>query len=651
MPSLGKSAVQSPLFEAREIGGIWDIIMRIPHPSGGASVESIIGIKENTGTPPDEATIARRVCALLNKSAHIDTEDLCADGFGLHLLEDAVEKSAAEELGDLRMKLANTQREVNELKGARKPFQYIPNSEEHNAALQQAATSLKEILFGPNVVHVDLVSLLMNAISHINHLRVLADAAKATARQVADRVQTAEAREHPASELSDREKDIRDTNESLRRALRIIGKEFGISSSSPELIASAVNEQHEKMCGSYRQLNNVIDELREIFGKQDATPQSLITYVRNLHENAEAYAERADKAMGKLEYIEKLMIEHEHHTEGVDLWISIDKLIDRVMVLSDEEGLHLINTERALADANGKAAAHKSNLNAIRDVLELDSDIEDSQIAIIVAECQGQMRDMREANKETAGQLAKADQELAQARGERDEAYRTMKGIERALGVVTEKPGQLEALIIERLNELTSVKSSLLTMPPFKIELMQLCMIEPSSPNMLPSLPELLIGVRDYVNTITRYRGGAMILHDLACQLTGTDSPATDAEPYANIPWQVLADRLEEQFNAPRRAILNLADNYELDRESDNYADAMAELYSFIKGLTVAQFKHDQQLQTLFADRNADRAIIGAIDDLCGDVANRPAVPVMAAIRALVQSHIRAIYSKEKNNG
>lgn len=485
MTILGKSTQTLPTFEARDIGGTWDIVMRIPHVSGhGATVEQIIIIAENCGVAPEEATIARRVEALLNMSTHIDTEDLFIKGATLKL---------------------------------------------QTFSERMAAQSGCEVV-------------------------------------------------RPAID-PDSEQDLRDTCDSMRRALNRLGKRFGMTSSHPDMV-----------------VNNAI----ECADKNEAS-------ARQVAETLADRTTRLDKATSQLEHIEKLLIEHEHHTEGAALWASVDKLIDRVQVLEDEDGSNLVNVSHALDEA-------------------------------------------REANKETAGQLAKADQELAQARGELSEAHRALKEIQRVLGVTVEHPKELAGIITKLANDLTSSQSAQTTLQPFKIQVMQLCMIEPSSPSMLPSLPELLEGIRDYINTITRYRGGAMILHDLACQLTQTDNPATDAEPYANIPWQVIADRLEEKFYAPRNAIATLLGNFELEVK-DDYRDNVSELYSFLKGLTVAQYKTDTNLQTLLRERNADRAIIGAIDDLCGDVANRPTAPVMAAIRALVQSHINAIYAKDKTYG
>lgn len=465
-----------PTFEARDIGGTWDITMRIPHKAyGGDTIEQILLVTETGGAAPAEETTARRVCQLLNMSAHIDTEDLFIKGATLKL-------------------------------------------------------------------------------------------------------QTFSEAVRPAID-PDSEQDLRDTCDSMRRALNRLGKRFGMTSSHPDMV-----------------VNNAI----ECADKNEAS-------ARQVAETLADRTTRLDKATSQLEHIEKLLIEHEHHTEGAALWASVDKLIDRVQVLEDEDGLNLVNAECALADAAA-------------------------------------------ANKETAGQLAKADNELATSRGLCDEAYGVLKDISRVLGVTVEEPKSLIPVVTKLANDLTSAQSAQTTLQPFKIQVMQLCMIEPSSPSMLPSLPELLEGIRDYINTITRYRGGAMILHDLACQLTQTDNPATDAEPYANIPWQVIADRLEEKFYAPRNAIATLLGNFELEVK-DDYRDNVSELYSFLKGLTVAQYKTDTNLQTLLRERNADRAIIGAIDDLCGDVANRPLVPVMAAVRALVQSHITAIYAKDQPNG
>lgn len=468
MPAILKPDPSAPMYTTRLIGGIHDIAIRMPHAQGGGdTIESIITIPENSGVPPSEEVIARRVCALLNMSAHIDTEDLF-------------------------------------IKGA----------------------TLKLQTFSEAVA--------------------------------------------PA-EMTDREQDLRDTCDSMRRALNRLGKRFAMTSSHPDMIVNNAIECYDKAAAGAQQIADTMKD-------------------RTL---------RLNKYADQLETIEKLLIKHEHHTEGAELWASVDKLIDRVQVLSEEDGLALVNAERALAES-------------------------------------------REANKETAGQLAKADQELAQARGERDEAHRALKEIQRVLGVTVEHPKELPALVTKLANDLTSVRSSQTTLDPFKREVMALCMMGQSCPDMLPSLPELLIGIRDYVNTMTRYRGGAMILHDLACQLVGREIPATDAEPYANVPWDVLAEHLKAEFNGPRNAIIAMADNFELERDSEHYSDAVAAIYHYIKGLSVAQFQHDKQLQTLLTERNADRAIIGAIDDLCSDKLSRPPVPVLAAVRALVRSHLIA---------
>lgn len=477
MTVLGNSAVKLPTFEARDIGGTWDIVMRIPHASGngGCTVERILIIDENAGVAPSEATIARRVCALLNMSTHIDTEDLFIKGATLKL---------------------------------------------QTFSERMAAQSGCEVV-------------------------------------------------RPAID-PDSEQDLRDTCDSMRRALNRLGKRFAMTSSHPDMIVNNAIECYDKAAAGAQQIADTMND-------------------RTL---------RLNKYADQLETIEKLLIKHEHHTEGAELWASVDKLIDRVQVLSEEDGLALVNAERALAES-------------------------------------------REANKETAGQLAKADQELAQARGERDEAHRALKEIQRVLGVTVEHPKDLPALITKLANDLTSVRSSQTTLDPFKREVMALCMMGQSCPDMLPSLPELLIGIRDYVNTMTRYRGGAMLLHDRLCELVEWDSPATNVEPYAHHPWEVLADRLEEKFNAPRNAIATLIGNYELEVK-DDWRDNVTELYTFLKGLSVAQHKHDEQLRTLLTERAVDRSIIGAIDDVLGDTA-RPAAPLVAAVRALVRSHLIAI--------
>lgn len=546
MTTIDKS--QHPMYEAREHGGTWDIVMRIPHASGngGCTVERILIIDENAGVAPDEATIARRTEALLNMSAHIDTEDLFIKGATLQL---------------------------------RYPMDGEPVT----------------------VVKTDPRAL------------------------------------HPAENAPSPHDiaDLRNTCHSLRAALNVIGKKFGIKSSDPQMIASVVVQEHEKLQAKFSQADHAlnehseaisqlrehfmiqtssgpvavamavkvkadesaktinehtktINELRAIFGAAEATPNSLLTLTRNAKENADLLTERTN----------------------------------------------------ALANANIELADYKTILHDIRTSLDVDPAPEYCDLPAITAELFEKLNQSRNANKETAGQLAKADQDLAMARGDRDEAYRYLKDIQRVLGVTAE-PKELPALVTKLANDLTSVRSSQTTLDPFKREVMALCMIQPSTPDMLPSLPELLIGIRDYVNTLTRYRGGAMILHDRICQLTESDLMATDADPYAHFPWDALADRLEEKFNAPRNAIATLIGNYELEVK-DDWRDNVTELYTFLKGLSVSQYKHDEQLQTLLTERTADRAIIGAIDDLCSDKLNRPPVPVLAAVRALVRSHLIA---------
>lgn len=561
-------------YHSRFVGGSWDILMTIPHsqPGGGDTVESIILIKDNCGCAPTEAEIAERVVQLLNMSRHLSNEDLCTKGASLKL-ESFVERAESRE--------------------AVAPAQVLVGDGNISDALENAKAHLKQLLFGVNYknVAIDLSALLMNAATRIVNQNVEIDSVKAVAANAERRLSSV----FP----SDAQIDLIDTCEALRRSLRIIGNKFGVKlSADSDLFAGKIVEEFEALQARFSQADFPLTELREIIGKPDATPASLMTYVRNLSENAKLYAERADKATSQLEHIEKLLIEHEHHTEGAAIWASVDKLIDRVQVLGEEEGQHLIATENALADAI-------------------------------------------KANKETAGQLAKADQELATVRGERDEAHRALKEIQRVLSVTVEHPKELAGIITKLANNLTSSRSTQTTLDPFKREVMALCMIEPSTPDMLPSLTELLIGIRDYVNTITRYRGGAMILHDRICQLTESDLMATDAEPYAHFPWDELADRLEEKFYAPRNAIATLVGNFDLE-VADDYRDNVSELYTFMKGLGVAQFQHDKQLQSLLADRNADRSILEAIDDLLGDI-TRPTPPITAAIRTLVRSHLTAI--------
>ena len=269
MAMLIKPDPSAPMYTTRLIGGTHDITIRMPHPHGGGdTIEPIITIPENSGVPPSEEVIARRVCALLNMAAHIDTEDLF-------------------------------------IKGA----------------------TLKLQTFSEAVA--------------------------------------------PA-EMTDREQDLRDTCDSMRRALNRLGKRFAMTSSHPDMIVNNAIECYDKAAAGAQQIADTMND-------------------RTL---------RLNKYADQLETIEKLLIKHEHHTEGAELWASVDKLIDRVQVLSEEDGLALVNAARALAES-------------------------------------------RNANKEIAGQLAKADQELATARGDRDEAYRYLKDIQRVLAMT---PEEIDAL-------------------------------------------------------------------------------------------------------------------------------------------------------------------------------------------------------------
>lgn len=525
MAMLIKPDPSAPMYTTRFIGGTHDIAIRMPHAQGGGdTIESIITIPENSGVPPSEEVIARRVCALLNMAAHIDTEDLF-------------------------------------IKGAQ----------------------LKLQTFSEAVA--------------------------------------------PA-EMTDREKDLSNTCDSLRAALNVIGKKFGIKSSDPQMIASVVVDEHAALQAKFSQADHALNEHSEA-----------ISQLREYFMIPTSSGPVAAVMAVKVKADESAKIASEHAKIINEL-----RAIFGAAEATPNSLLTLTRNAKENADLLNQAACDRGDalhtLNAIREALEVDPDYEYAELPRIAAELFENLNQSRDANKETAGQLAKADQELATARGDRDEAYRYLKDIQRVLGVTAE-PKELTALVTKLANDLTSVRSSQTTLDPFKREVMALCMIQPSTPDMLPSLPELLIGIRDYVNTLTRYRGGAMILHDRICELVEWDSPATDAAPYANHPWEVLADRLEEKFNAPRNAIATLIGNYELEVK-DDWRDNVTELYTFLKGLSVAQHKHDEQLRTLLGERNADRAIIGAIDDLCSDKLNRPPVPVLAAVRALVRSHLIA---------
>lgn len=544
MPAILKPDPSAPMYTTRLIGGTHDIAIRMPHAQGGGdTIESIITINENSGVPPSEEVIARRVCALLNMAAHIDTEDLFIKGASIQL---------------------------------RYPMEGQPVT----------------------VVQTD-------------------------PRAVA-----------PA-EMTDREKDLRDTCDSLRAALNVIGKKFGIKSSDPQMIASVVVDNYAALQAKFSQADHALNEhseaisqLREYFMIPTSSgPVATVMAVKVKADESAKIASEHAKIINELRSITGAP-----HAEPSGLLVYVRNFKENADLLTERTN--------ALANATVDLADYKTILHDIRTSLDVDPAPEYCDLPAITAELFEKLNQSRNANKETAGQLAKADQELATARGERDEAYRYLKDIQRVLGVTAE-PKELPALVTKLANDLTSVRSTQTTLDPFKREVMALCMMGQSSPDMLPSLPELLIGIRDYANTMTRYRGGAMLLHDRLCELVEWDSPATNVEPYAHHPWEVLADRLEEKFNAPRNAIATLIGNYELEVK-DDWRDNVTELYTFIKGLSVAQFKHDQQLQTLLTERTADRAIIGAIDDLCSDKLSRPPVPVLAAVRALVRSHLIA---------
>ncbi len=444
MTILGKSTQTLPTFEARDIGGTWDIVMRIPHVSGhGATVEQIIIIAENCGVAPEEATIARRVEALLNMSTHIDTEDLFIKGATLKL---------------------------------------------QTFSERMAAQSGCEVV-------------------------------------------------RPAID-PDSEQDLRDTCDSMRRALNRLGKRFGMTSSHPDMV-----------------VNNAI----ECADKNEAS-------ARQVAETLADRTTRLDKTTSQLEHIEKLLIEHEHHAEGVELWASVDKLIDRVQVLEDEEGSNLVNVSRALDEA-------------------------------------------REANKETAGQLAKADQELATTRG-------NLHLVGQALKDNGTYPTIVE-LAHARMEDLKDLSSSAL-------QAKQECA------NRAAVIDEL-----------NEFKTRALVLHDNICDLLGDSRDPGDEL----LPFAVLFTRLQKAFWEPRTAWLSLADNYELERDEKTWDAARTAVYHLMKGLSVAQHKADQSIRTVLEERNADRSIIGAVDDLLGDQ-SRPAAPLVAAVGALVRSHLIAT----KNN-
>lgn len=546
MTTVSKPNPALPTFEARDIGGTWDITMRIPHKAyGGDTIEQILLITENGGAAPAEETIARRVCALLNMSAHIDTEDLFIKGATLQL---------------------------------RYPMDGEPVT----------------------VVKTDPRAL------------------------------------HPAEDAPSPHDiaDLRNTCHSLRAALNVIGKKFGIKSSDPQMIASVVVDNYAALQAKFSQADHALNEhseaisqLREYFMIPTSSgPVAAVMAAKVKADESAKIASEHAKIINELRSITGAP-----HAAPSGLLVYVRNFKENADLLTERTN--------ALANATVDLADYKTILHDIRTSLDVDPAPEYCDLPAITAELFEKLNQSRNANKETAGQLAKADQELAIARGDRDEAYRYLKDIQRVLGVTAE-PKELPALVTKLANDLTSVRSTQTTLDPFKREVMALCMMGQSSPDMLPSLPELLIGIRDYANTMTRYRGGAMLLHDRLCELVEWDSPATNVEPYAHHPWEVLADRLEEKFNAPRNAIATLIGNYELEVK-DDWRDNVTELYTFIKGLSVAQFKHDDQLQTLLTERAVDRSIIGAIDDVLGDT-SRPAAPLVAAVRALVRSHLIA---------
>ncbi len=339
--------------------------------------------------------------------------------------------------------------------------------------------------------------------------------------------------EASASDLSDREKDMRDTNEAPARSLRMIATAFGYKlSANSDMLAESVI-QH------YNQLKATIEE-----------PAPAIEYTNLRVENA-----KLKKTIA--EYDEQL------RAIGTTLWATSHDPADILRLLPDA-------LESYSTDA-------KEHTRLVRDLGAIW--------------CAGNNPDLR-------------------------------------------------AIATSVANQLSSYQSRNSEIQPFKLEIMRMFDITKTE-GLMPSFPDLMNVIRERVEALKDFNTRALVLHDNICHLIGDEADRVERV----VPFSILFERLETAYRDPIDRIHSLSANFELDVKS-GYRDAIAEIYHYLKGLSIAQHKSDQNTQTLLSERTADRAIIGAIDDLCSDALNRPAVPVMAAVRALVKSPIEALARK-----
>ncbi|WOL24282.1 hypothetical protein fHeYen801_072 [Yersinia phage fHe-Yen8-01] len=96
-------------------------------------------------------------------------------------------------------------------------------------------------------------------------------------------------------------------------------------------------------------------------------------------------------------------------------------------------------------------------------------------------------------------------------------------------------------------------------------------------------------------------------------------------------------DFVLNKCNKVPNELVALARYFELEAEEPE--DILAELHNLLVGYDASSKSLRDQLVEALRVGTEQNAIIGAIDDLCSDRRNRPAVPVVAAVNALIASY------------
>lgn len=96
-------------------------------------------------------------------------------------------------------------------------------------------------------------------------------------------------------------------------------------------------------------------------------------------------------------------------------------------------------------------------------------------------------------------------------------------------------------------------------------------------------------------------------------------------------------DFVLSKCNKVPNELVALARYFELEAEEPE--DILAELHNLLVGYDSSSKSLRDQLVEALRVGTEQNAIIGAIDDLCADRRNRPAVPVVAAVNALIASY------------